>query len=84
MYICVKTNENLDKLIQELLRLNLAINVSRHETLTWIDVNLKDYGYSSYVAVYSKELIIHDLGQQQYETHVKISFEDLETIYELE
>ena len=84
MYICVKTNENLDKLVQELLRLNLAINVSRHDSLTWIEVNLKDYGYSAYVAVYSKEVIIHDLGQQEYKTHVRISFEDIETIYELE
>lgn len=82
MYICVKTNENLDKLIQEMLRNNLAIDVSRHDTLTWIEVNLRDYGYSAWIAIYAKELVVHSLTTN--ETLFKISFDDLETIYNLD
>ena len=82
MYICVKTNENLDKLIQEMLRNNLAIDVSRHDTLTWIDVNLKEYGYCAWVAIYAKELVVCSLTTR--ETLFRISFDDLETIYNLE
>ena len=82
MYICVKTNENLDKLIQVMLRNNLAIDVSRHDVLTWIEVKLRDYGYHAWIAVYGKELVVHSLTTS--ETLFKISFDDLETIYNLD
>ena len=84
MYICIKTNENLDKLIQELLKANLAIDVRRYDALSFISVNLKQYGYSAYVPVYAKELVIHDLDLEQPNVLLKISFEDLETIYDLD
>ena len=81
MYICVKTNENLDKLVNTMLANNLCIDVSRHDVLTWIKVKLEDYGYSAYVAIYANKVIIHSLRTE--ETLFEISFKDVETIYEL-
>ena len=84
MYICVKTNENLDKLVADLLKANLSVDVSRHNTLTWIECDLKKAGLNAYVAVYSKELIIHTLDMEHPETKVTINFDDIETIYEID
>ena len=81
MYICVKTNENLDKLVNTMLKNNLAIDVSRHDSLTWIKVKLEDYGYSAYVAVYANQIVVHSIRTS--ETLFYIKFEDLETIYDL-
>lgn len=82
MYICVKTNENLDNLVQDLLRLNLAIKVDRHSQLTWIEVKLKDYGYLAYVDIFFKEVVIHTSTTD--ETLMKISFDNLVTIYDID
>ena len=82
MYIEVKTNENLDKLVKELLTRNLSINVRRHEYLTFIDVNLKEYGYGAYICFSQECLRIHSFTTDNVE--VLINFKDLETVYDLD
>ena len=84
MHICIKTNENMDLLVKTLLEANVSIDVSRHDTLSWIRADLKAAGFLSYVAVYGKELIIHSKEKDNPTVLTKISFEDLETIYELD
>ena len=84
MYICIKTNENMDLLVKTLLAANISIDVSRHSNLSWIRADLKAAGFLSYVAVYSKELVIHNKDYNDNTVLAKISFEDLETIYELD
>ena len=51
MYICIKTNENMDLLVKTLLEANVSIEVSRHDTLSWIRAGLKAAGFLSYVCV---------------------------------
>ena len=84
MYICIKTNENMDLLVKTLLEANVSIEVSRHDTLSWIRAGLKAAGFLSYVSVYGKELVIHGKDTEGPTVLTKISFEDLETIYELD
>ena len=84
MYICIKTNENMDLLVKTLLENNVSIDVSRHDTLSWIRADLKAAGFLSYAAVYGKELIIHYKDSEHPTVLFKIPFEDLETIYELD
>lgn len=84
MYICIKTNEKMDLLVKTLLEANVSIDVSRHDTLSWIRADLKEAGFLSYVSVYGKELIIHNKDNEDPTVLTIISFEDLETIYELD
>ena len=82
MYIAVKTNENLDKLVKNLLTQNLSINVRRHVYLTFIDVNLKEYGYGAFINFSEKCVRIHSFTTDNVE--VLINFEDLELVYDLD
>ena len=84
MYICIKTNENMDLLVKTLLEANVSIDVSRHDTLSWIRANLKEAGFLSYASIYGKELVIHTRDNENPSVLTKISFEDLETIYDLD
>ena len=87
MYICIKTNENMDQLVNALLDANVSIDVSRHDMLSWISANLKEAGLLSYVAVYGKELVIHTKNRENpaaAKVIARVSFDDLETIYELD
>lgn len=81
MYICVRTNENLDILVKKLLERDLRFEVSRHDSLSWIKVYLEEKNYSALVRFYSKELSIISLDRSG--DDIDIKFEDLETIYEL-
>ena len=83
MYICVKTNENLDTLVSVLLKNNISLEISRHENLTWVDAKLKEAGFSAWAGIYSREITIHTVGNNDPKVIYRISFDDLETIYDL-
>ena len=82
MYIVVKTNKNLDNLIKELLINDISVEVRKHKSLTFIDANLKEYGYGAYIDFTFKCLRIHSFKNGNVE--ILINFEDLETVYDLD
>ena len=84
MYIALKTNENLDKTVKSLLEANLGIRVTRHTVMTFIDVNLKEYGYGAYLSFDTgKNLIIFSYDPNNKKS-IKISVEDICTVWDLD
>lgn len=81
MYICVKTNENLDELVKALLEANISIKVNRYERLTWVEADLSKYDYLAFLSISTKALIIHH--KYTNDNLYRISLDDLETVYDL-
>lgn len=81
MYICVKTNENLDELVKTLLEANISIKVNRYERLTWVEADLFKYNYLAFLSISTKALVIHERFTN--EDLFRISLDDLETVYDI-
>ena len=82
MYISVRTNENLEKTVKDLTKANLPIDVRRYEIASWISVNLKQYGYVSYVSVEFNQLVI--LSKETPSTIITIDLSNVFNIYDLD
>lgn len=80
MYIALKTTNNTDKIIQDFLRNNVAIDVRKHDILTFLEANLKDYGYVCYCRVSDNCLVI--LSLTTHNELFAIPFEEINTLYE--
>ena len=82
MHICLKTNNNLDSTIRQLLKSNLSIYVNRYEHASFIRVNLLQFGYSAYLDFQIiKGLRIYSRKDQ---VEIVIKLEDILTIYDLD
>ena len=82
MYICLSKNENTSTIIQKFLENNVSIDVDKTGSLVWIHANLKEKNYLAYVNVKDiKSLII---CSSESETIMKISLDDINTIYNLD
>lgn len=82
MYINLKKNENLEKTIQDLLRINLPIDIRRYEIVCWIRINLSEYGYLAYVSIEFNELVI--LSKETTEKVASIDLSDVFNIFDLD
>ena len=80
MYIQVNANENLDKTVAELLKADIGINVRRYTCTAFITINLREFGYGSYLDVQRKVLRIYSFNTSH---EILINLEDILTIYEL-
>lgn len=82
MYICLTKNENTIKIIQDFLKNNVSIEVNEISSLVWLSANLKEKNYLSYINVKDiKSLII---CSSEAITIMKISLDDIDTIYNLD
>ena len=82
MYICLKTTENTDKILEAFKERNIELAVRKGEALTFVeteDIEIKNF--VGFVAIYSQSLIYCSLTAEY--SNIEIPFTELETIYRL-
>ena len=82
MYICLKTTENTDKILEAFKERDIELTVRKGKALTFIEADETEMNkFVGFVAIYSQTLVLSSLTAEY--SNIEIPFDELETIYRL-